>query len=87
MSQIAEKTDIYTVRAAARAIRELDRVCFRIPFNNSITAEDDNHWTTARNSLFAIVETAGYKLDSNSYRPTRVNSGYPDYKPVKGANR
>jgi hypothetical protein len=82
MSQLSDKTDIHTIRAAARAIRELDRVCFHLPFNNSVTAEDDNHWTQARDHLFAIIHTAGYAVDSNSYRVKRVNSGYPDYKPV-----
>lgn len=80
MATLAEQTDIHTIRAAARAIRELDRVCFHLPIDNRITADDDNHWQQARQHLFAIIETAGYRLDYDTYRVKRVNSGYPEYK-------
>ena len=69
MNKIVEKTDIHSIKAAARAIREIDRVCYR--------TEDDNLWIIARRNLFAIIETGGYMIDPE-YKVKPVN-----YRPRK----
>jgi hypothetical protein len=78
MSNLADKTDVITIRAAARAIHELDKVCF----SACMTREDDEAWTQARNLLHGIIGTAGYEMQDN-YRVKRVNSGYPEYRRAK----
>lgn len=79
MSQLADKTNLIAIKAAAKAIHELDKVSF----SAEMDAEADFSWTQARNNLHGIIQTAGYEMDLDTYRVKRVNTGYPDYKAVK----
>ena len=76
MSQLTSGTDVNTINAAARAIKELDLLRLRLPFDHSMAAEDDNHWDQARGHLLAIIEGSGrFVMDNSTHTVKPVNTG------------
>lgn len=65
MSELSDKTCIHTIKACAKAIKELDKVNSRF---NKTTKENDYLYSEARNNLFSIIQSNGYEMDYNTYR-------------------
>jgi len=69
MSQLARKTEMKFIRAAAKAVIALEVV---INSDAGITHEDDVDVTKARRLLLGVIDAAGYELDDDRKKLRRV---------------
>lgn len=69
MSQLAYKTDMKFIRAAAKAVMALESA---INSDAGITHEDDVDVTRARRLLLGVIDAAGYELDDDRKKIRRV---------------
>ena len=74
MSQLAEKTNIKFIRAAAKAIKVLESA---INSNLGITHDDDVDICKARRLLLGVIDAGGYELNDNGKLSSTVKTTCP----------